>query len=152
MHAFAEVETAAVELLKEPLKAITVTTVEPYAGQLNDASQLKNLIKRLPGVWVLSGDMNITTVNQSQALDLELVVLVVAQSVKGITTAAHGGSCTGAYDILTIVRQTLNGKPVLEGWSPAVCFYEGAIFSAPKEGLIIYSVNFNLKSKRRGYY
>lgn len=152
MHAFAEVETAAVELLKEPLKAITVPTVEPYAGQLKDVDELKKNIKRLPAVWVLSGDMDIATVNQTQELDLELIVLVAARSVIGNTTAAHGGSRTGAYDILNVVRQTLNGKPVLEGWSPAVCFYEGAIFSAPKEGLIIYSVNFNLKSKRRGYY
>lgn len=152
MHYFAQLETAAAELLKAPLKAIGVPTVEPYAGQLSDAAQLKNNIKRLPAVWVLSGDLNITTVNQSQELDLELVVLVAAQSVKGSTTAAHGGSRTGAYDILDVVRQTLNGKPVLEPWSPAVCFFEGAVFSAPDLGMIIYSVNYNLKNKVRGYY
>lgn len=152
MHYFARLETAAVELLKAPLKAISVPTVEPYAGQLSDAEKLKKNINRLPAAWVLSGDINIVTVNQTQELDLELVVLVAAKSVKGSITAAHGGSRTGAYDILDVVRATLNGKPVLANFCPAVCFFEGAVFSAPDEGLVIYSANFNLKSKVRGYY
>lgn len=155
MHYFEQLENAALKMLAEPLKNMGVRSVDIYAGQLNDAAKLKSIVNRLPCVWVLSGDINTETVNQTQEPDLELVVLTAAQSARGSNTAAKGAKRPGAYDILEVVRQTLNGKYALPretGFSPLECFFEGRIFSAPEEGLVIFSTNFNLKTKVKGYY
>ena len=151
MHYFEQLEAAAVELLIAPLKDLGVSTVEVYTGQLNDASKLKSIVNRLPAVWVISGDMHIETINQTKQLDLELVILTAAASPRGNVTAARGAKRPGAYAVLSKIRETLSDRHILTPFSPAEVFFEGKAFSAPEEGLIVYTTNFNLKAKLKGY-
>lgn len=150
-HFFEMIEDAAVAALTPPLKAIGVTKIEPYAGQLGQAGELVSQANRLPAVWVICGDNNVATVNTAQRLSIELCVIIAAKSVRGVNTSAKGAKNPGAYDILEVVRQTLNNQQVLPQFAPPQLFFEGAALSDPTRGLAVYTANFNLQTQLRGY-
>lgn len=125
MFRIAEIEDAFVDKLIA-LRQEGVRIVDSYAEELT-AEDVRRLVQRLPGVFVIFGGLEIETINQVDHVKVEVLVIVCDANFRSGREAR-----SGAYYWLDRVRSLLHRKKVIDGFAVARCKNE-RILSADKQ-------------------
>lgn len=148
MHEFEELENAAITAL-ETITAVSMRTVEAYAGQL-EVDDLTRITARFPCVYVIADGLRVVRKNSIDECTMSLMLLVGDKNYRSNSASARGDSTApGVYEILESARGVLHRKKLLAGWSPAYLTGEEPKVYEPRKGLCLYTATYELSAQRK---
>jgi phage gp37-like protein len=151
-HEFEVIEDAVLSAL-EPLKDLGVRTVEFYTGELDvpSAEIVARIMGRQPSIFVIVNGMDVEPANQYDLAIVDITLLIAARHLRGPNRAARGDAGPGPllYDLLTAVRQTLNGKQIVDGWSALAWTGDYRFLTAPQTSLCLYTSDYQTRRPLR---
>lgn len=147
MHELEIIEDAVLAALSDLAAAGLARTLEPYAGQIEDAKALADLTARFPAVFVIPHGIEVAARNQVDVLTAEIGVLIADRNVRGLQRATRGddGGPAGLYDVMLAVRQRLNGLSVISGWAALNWLGDAALETAPDQSICVFGSRYQTK-------
>ena len=148
MHEFEELEDAVLTAL-ETMSAVSVRTIEAYAGQL-EVDDLTRITARFPCVYVIADGLRVVRKNSIDECVMSLMLLIGDKNYRSNSASARGcGTAPGVYAILEAVRGVLHRQKLLIGWSPAYLTGEEPKVYEPKKGLCLYTAIYEIQAQRK---
>lgn len=146
MHEFETIEDGVLAALAGLKTSGMVRTLEPYAGELNEAS-LMTMTVLFPCIYVLCQGMDIAWSGNVSEQTVAVSLMVGTRNLRGPTAASRGDASPGAYDILEAARAILHRKVIIAGWSVMRATREVVMGYIPEVGICVCEATYEVRRK-----